>query len=280
MERLKVGVTGASGFIGRHLVTALEKLKSVDFACFDGDLLNITDVEKYLENNPNISQIIHLAGSFAGDFNTLVASNVVTTNNLLEVATKNKVNKIIFASTGAVYGEPLNNKSKEDDPLNPVTEYGLTKMFAEETIKYYARNREIKYIILRFPNVYGPRNNKGVIYSFTKAIRETGTIEVLGDGNQERNFLYVADAVDSLTKTLDYNSCNDIINIATPELYSLNDLISAIRMFVPVFTTTYKTKDQTNALKTLSLDISKVGRVLGWTPEVSLIEGLKKTTII
>ena len=276
MERLKIGITGAGGFIGRHLVSALEKLAGVDFTCFEGNLLNIADVEKYFGNNPSISQIIHLAGSFAGDFDTLMASNVVTTNNLLDVATKNKVNKIIFASTGAVYGEPLNSKSKEDDPLNPVTVYGLTKMFAEETIKYYARTRNIKYVILRFPNVYGPGNNKGVICNFTESIKRNSTVELLGDGNQKRNFLYVEDAINAILKTLDYSLESGAINIAEPMLYSLNDLISALKSAGLGFDTVYREKNPTNTLQNLSLDVAKANKVWEWSPKTTLIEGLKK----
>ncbi len=274
MERLKVGVTGASGFIGRHLVTALEKVKGVDFACFGGDLLNITDVEKYFENNPNISQVIHLAGSFAGDFNTLVASNVVTTNNLLEVATKNKVNKIIFASTGAVYGEPLNNKSKEDDPLNPVTEYGLTKMFAEEIVKYYARMENIKYIILRFPNVYGPGNSKGVIYNFLRSIKENGMVSVYGDGSQTRNYLFVADAVNAIIKAIDSGCGNEIFNITGEEAYSLNDITEIIKRMGLRFNVTYKPAAIENKLQNLAENTEKSRISLNWEATTRIKEGL------
>lgn len=263
--KIRICITGYDGFIGSNLLKSpVLRRKNVVLIPFRGDLLKKSDIEEFFKKNEKIDQIIHLAGVFFGDFKTLIDINLLATQNLLEVALKNKVKKIIFSSTGAVYGEPIRKESVEKDPLKPNTMYGLVKYYTEECIKYNADRFKFNYVILRFPNVYGENNNKGVIYDFKKNINDKAEITIYGDGKQARNFLHVKDACRSIVKSIFYNKSN-IFNISNPVKISINDVVkilSAKYMFK------IKYKEEKNNLKELLLNIDKAEKVLKFKPLV------------
>ena len=279
MAKLTVGVTGAEGFIGSHLVKALKNDPAFKLATFTGDLLKEEDVEKYFSNNPNLDCLVHLAGLFQGDFDALLDANVKTINNVLEIGGKHGLKKIIYSSTGAVYGEPINKKSKETDPLNPVTLYGLVKLYAEECIRYYSRTQNIGYAILRFPNVYGPGNNKGVIYNFLTAVKSGISITLHGDGNQKRDFLYIEDAVKAIISALLHTTKHSTLNIGTGVGHTLNDLLLQLKKLGFNFEINYEHVKPTNQLNNLVQDIKESGVSLGWKSSVNLKDGLRKTIL-
>jgi len=238
-------------------------------------LFNISDIENFFNNSVGIEYLVNLAGAFFGDFNGLVSVNVESINNLLSIAVKYNIKKIVHVSTGAVYGEPVIYKSKEDDALCPNTLYGLSKMYGEECLQYYSRLYKFDFIILRFPNVYGPGNNKGVVYNFLDSIRKENKVVIFGDGEQRRNFLHVDDAVEAIVLSLKYDGHSQIFNIADKETYSLNDLVNIIKKIKPGFVVEYKAADSYNNLQVLSEDISKAIRLLSWRPLRGLDEGIK-----
>lgn len=274
-RKIKICITGGGGFIGTHLVKKLREKDNVEVVLFEGDLLKKEDIENFFNAHKDISKIIHLAGGFLGDFGKLFSINVLTTNNLLEEAVKFNIKKIIFTSTGAVYGEPLNGISNENDKLKPNTMYGLTKMYAEECIHYYAENFDMKYVILRFSNVYGPGNEKGVIYNFLKSIKENGKVTIFGTGAQKRNFLFVDDAVEAICSVLGYNGGNSTFNIADNKVYDLKEVVVILKNFDLNFTVEYEPGDKSNTLQVLSEDISKAKEVINWMPKVNTMDGIK-----
>jgi len=278
MEKLKVGITGASGFIGKHLTMELSKRGNINYVVFEGDLLKKSDLESFFKDNPNLNSIIHLAGIFSNSLEELLKINVQATSNLLEEMLKNKVNKIVFSSTGAVYGEPIANESIETDPRKPNTLYGVSKMYAEDIIFYYTNNFGIKHIILRFPNVYGLGNTKGVIYNFIRGIKEDKKITIYGDGSQSRNFLHVSDAVGSIIKAANYRE-SGIFNIADKSLYSLNDIVSILKTANIQFTVDYRDEDAANILKVLSENITRAGDRLDWHPKARVPDELLRILI-
>ena len=264
MEKVKVGVTGADGFIGSHLINELSKNNDIEYTNFNGDLLIIEDIKLFFQNNPNLDSIIHLAGIFSDNVDELMRINVQATLNLLEEMHKNNVKKIIFSSTGAVYGEPIGAESFEDDPRNPNTLYGLSKMYAEDAIFYFNNNYGINYVILRFPNVYGEGNNKGVIYNFVRGIKEESKITVFGNGKQSRNFLHVDDAVCSLIKAISYHN-TDVFNISNPKRVAISKLIELLHLKYGNFNVEYKVKN-TNTLQNLVLNVEKAKLHLKFEP--------------
>src|SRR5215218_3736820 len=146
-HKREIGLTGGNGFIGSHLRKLLDQ-RQIAYHLFKGDLLNLYDVDAFLQNHA-INTIVHLAGSFHGSFENLAGKNLIATQNLLEAGTRYGIQKIIYSSTGAVYGEPVKSKSFETDPLNPNTLYGLVKGYTEDCVRYYKNNHGIDYIILR-----------------------------------------------------------------------------------------------------------------------------------
>lgn len=263
-KKIRVCVTGSSGFIGQKLIELLSFNSNIEVIPFEGDLLIKEDIEKFFKKNENIDQIVNLVGLFFGDFENLVKINTVALSNLLEVAVKNGIKKITHTSTGAVYGEPVSLESKETDPLKPNSLYGLSKKYTEECVQYYADNFSLEYVILRFPNVYGKGNNKGVIFNFLDAIKTKGKITINGDGTQSRNFLHVSDAARAIEKAISYNK-NGIFNISNPGKVTLNDLVASLKEKYQ-FEVEYQPAD--NNMKDILLDISLAKKELGFEPEV------------
>lgn len=235
----------------------------IPYKSFEGNLLNDRDVENYFSQN-SIEQVVHLVGAFDLPFENQTRLNVLTTQKLLEAGTRYGLKKIIFASTGAVYGEPVNTESSETDPLMPNTLYGLSKMYAEKCVEYYAENNGTKYIILRFPNVYGEGGNKGVIANFLNDIRDKKEITLFGDGTQSRNFLHVSDAALAIEKSLYYNESN-VFNISNPVKISLNEVVSILSK---KYDFSIQRKPANNNLKDLLLNIDKAKKHLRFEPEI------------
>lgn len=267
MRKIKICITGCSGFIGSNLNIYLKQRKEIQIIPFFGNLFDKKEIENFFAKNKNINQIIYLVGGFFGDFEELYRLNVLTVHNLLVEASKRKVKKIIFASTGAVYGEPKRLESIESDPICPNTVYGLTKMMAEEVIRYFANNYGLDYVILRFPNIYGPGQTKGVIFNFLKDIRERGKITVNGDGKQTRNFLHVTDACLAIEKSIFYKK-SGIFNISNPQNISILDLIKIFKKRY-IFEVVYQKAN--NNLQNLSLNINKAKKELRFYPKVKEI---------
>lgn len=270
----KIGITGARGFIGSNLCDYLTEQK-ISYECFTGNLLNEEDIIKYFSQH-QIEEIIHLVGTFEPPFENQLKLNVLTTQKLLEVGVKRGLKRIIFVSTGAVYGESATKGSVETDDLKPNTLYGLSKMWAEDCIKYYANNFNLNYIILRFSNVYGPGNTKGIIYNFLKSIKENNRAVIFGTGEQKRNFLFVDDAVEAIGSALKHKGNNEIFNIADEELYSLNDLVKLLKNMGLNFTVNRELAEESNSLQVLSENIQKAKKLMNWQPKINLEQGIEK----
>ncbi|MEI7426057.1 MAG: NAD(P)-dependent oxidoreductase [Candidatus Moraniibacteriota bacterium] len=268
MEKIKVCITGHDGFIGTNLLRLLKENDDVQVVPFVGDLLKKEDVKAFFNKNKNIKQIIHLVGAFFGGFDDLFRLNVLTMYNLLNVASQNSVEKIIFTSSGAVYGEPIGTESFENDSSKPNTDYGLAKKITEDVVFYFYDKYKLDYIILRFPNVYGNGNKSGVIFNFTKDIEEKGEITVCGDGNQSRNFLNVSDACGAIEKSIFYKK-SGIFNISNPIKTSIDDLV---KIFQEKYKFKIKRKEADNDLKDLLLSIDKAKKELGFSPQVTKIK--------
>jgi UDP-glucose 4-epimerase len=261
-----IGITGCKGFIGSNLCNYLSK-QNINFTCFEGDLLNEDDINNYFTKY-HINNIIHLAGTFNPPFSNLLEKNLRTTQLLLNIGSNYGLKKIIFSSTGAVYGNPLKEESYETDILKPNTLYGLVKQYVEECIQYYSNNNNLIYVILRFSNVYGEGNKKGVIYNFLNDIQTKKKITVAGDGKQRRDFLHVQDACVAIEKSLSYDK-SDIFNISNTSGTSLLDLIKVLKMKYQ-FTVNHREMD--NNLHDLILNTDKAKNKLGFQARLTSIQ--------
>ncbi len=216
-----IGITGARGFVGKNLIKAFEE-NNIKFVCFENNILNKNSLENFfIKNKPSI--IIHLAGAFDPPFENQINGNLITTGNILEIGSKYGLKKIIYASSYAVYGDVKKKPFVETDKLNPITSYGLSKVFAEKCIDFYSKQMKISSIILRFSNIYGNNNSKGVIYNFIEGIKNNKKIIINGDGNQSRNFLHIDDACLAIIKAINYKK-SDIFNVGPSKGITLNQL--------------------------------------------------------
>jgi len=255
VKKLKIGITGHTGYIGSNLVKYLES-KSLELVFIKGDLTDPSIVEKNFKQN-NIDIVIHLAGSFTPPLINLMSKNVTTTFNLIDIGMKYGLKKIIYLSSAAIYGEPIKNKSLESDVPQPNTEYGLSKVFAENIIKYFSTVKKLEYVILRFPGVYG-KGGRGVIDSFIKDIKERQAVTLYDDGNQKRNFLYIDDACESIYKSVSFKG-SDIFNIASTRSLTLNEIINKLKQKYS-FQVIYKKPN--NSLRNITLNIKRAEREL------------------
>jgi len=268
MEKLKVFITGHKGFLGKKLIKILETKKNIDILIFDGDLLNIRLLEDFfIQNNPDI--VIHLAGAFSSDFRILLESNVETTNTIALLSKKYSVKKIVFSSSGAVYGDYKKTPYQETDLLQPIDLYGLSKKMAEEVLQIYTRDGIITHIILRFPNIYSTiGEGKGVIAKFLEAIKSEGVITIFGTGEQRRDFLHVNDACNAILQCIEYEK-SDIFNISSQVNLSINELVKILQQ---KFTFKILNKKSTNPLSNLSLDYSKSIKKLGFRNQIDILK--------
>lgn len=258
---LKVLITWFRGFIGKHLTTILSE-NNIQWVWFEGNLLDTENIENFFQKN-KIETVVHLVGAFEEPFDHQMKLNFDTTKNLIQVWIKYWLKKIIYTSTGAVYGEPSWEKSLEDDILLPNTFYGLSKKLTEDLIQYYTRQNLLESIILRFPNVYGEWNNKWVIYNFKNSIKNLNKVILYWDWTQKRNFLFVKDASESIVNALTYKN-SWVFNIATTHAYSLNDVLEALSK---KYVFDIEKRDSNNNLKNLILDVHKAQEVLEFSPQ-------------
>jgi UDP-glucose 4-epimerase len=218
----KILICGANGFIGSHLVKELKKQKK-DFIVFKGDILDKESIKPELDN---IDTVINLVGSFSKN---VFQINFIGAVNLLECCKDAGIKKIIFASSGLVYGENKGKAFKETDKPKPMSDYALSKYLAEKAHQFYTQKYQIPSVILRFSSVFGPCR-KGVIPIFISRILENKSITIFGNEQKpKRDFIYVRDVVTALIKALDYQPKGfEIFNITGIRPYSLSEVIDVI----------------------------------------------------
>ncbi len=236
---MRILVAGGAGFIGSHLTDALLKnmhevicidnlsLGTKDniahligndrFQFYETDLLNMEKVDEIIRKE-RIEYVFHLAANSdiqasAGSPQIEYHNTYSTTYSLLEAMRKNKVKKIFFASTSAVYGDKKNQLLDENTPdLRPISYYGAAKLGSEALISAYSYMNDISALIFRFPNVIGPRLTHGVIYDFIRKLKNNSAqLEILGNGRQTKPYIYIFDLIDAIIQFMDRNK--DRVNI-------------------------------------------------------------------
>ena len=242
---MKIVVTGGSGFIGSHLVDKLIKLKHevvvIDLIKNNINpkatyiVADINDLKATSEAYKNADCVFHLAAevqiqlSLKDPLKTF-QTNLMGLQVVLENMRINQVPKIIFSSSSAVYNENT-NPIKETDLLNPLNPYAVSKKIGEELCLMYKKLYGIEVVILRYFNVYGPRQNdkssySGVISLFLKQLQENKPLQITGDGSQTRDFIHVSDVVEANIAAMHYkNRTNQqIFNIATGKSITILEL--------------------------------------------------------
>ncbi len=207
--------------------------------------------------------------------------NVLGSLNLLENCVKWGVKKVIFASTGgAIYGEQDYFPADEKHPLRPLSPYGITKLTTEKYLFFYKNTHGLTHTILRYANIYGPRQNPhgeaGVVAIFCTRMLNGEQPVINGDGKQTRDYVFVGDVVRANELALTRGD-NGIFNVGTGKETDVNELFRKIAMHIdadiPERHGPAKPGEQMRSV----LDASLIGREFGWQPSVDLEEGLKRT---
>jgi UDP-glucose 4-epimerase len=261
MELSTIWITGSRGFLWSQLQKKLDSLW-IPFVCFSGDLLDREDVHSFFEKN-TITTLIHLAGISQWSFEDLMQVNVQGTKNLLEIWSTFGVKKIIYSSSGAVYGSMSGSKNTESSSKLPSSYYGLSKLHGEQLIQYFEKNFSLTFCILRFSSIYGESSQNGVASIFQESIEKHQKITITWTGNEERDFLYIDDAIDSIVLALSSQK-NIICNISSDCHLSLNGLAQE---FQKKYDFSIEYSPSNNTLKNVSLDYSLATKELWYAPK-------------
>jgi len=289
-------VTGGAGFVGSHVVDALlargDEVVVVD-SLVKGKRENVAaaaslrvqDVREPLEelfDEVRPEAVFHLAAQ--ADVRVSVERpvedaevNVLGTIRVLEAASRHRA-QVVFSSTGgAIYGE-CEEPARESSELRPVSPYGMAKLAAEEYLRGYNRLQGSTHVVLRYGNVFGPRQDPhgeaGVVAIFAERILRTEPVTVFGDGEQTRDFVFVDDVVDAFVRAATRGG-GLVCNIGTGRETSVNDLFSTMTAQAGVKAKPVFAPIRTGELLRSSLDVERASIQLGWRPWTDLADGTR-----
>ena len=310
---MNILVTGAGGFIGGHLVKNLIKNKknkiiAVDikplkkwFQKFDCEniQLNLIDFKNCKKITKNINVVYNLACNMGGiqfihenEFDCLL--NVYINTNLIKASIQNKVSKYFYASSACVYNINLqkNNKNislKEEDvfPAYPESGYGWEKLFSEQVCLAAKKFHNLDVKIARFHNVYGPfaswndGKEKAPLAICRKIaiakIKDLNEIEIIGDGNQTRSFMFIDDCIKGINLIMNSKKILEPINLGSSCKITINELVDVVSNIAGVKLKKKYIKNIYSGVYSRNSNNQKIKKFLNWEPDTELFFGLKKT---
>ncbi len=309
---MKFLVAGAGGFIGGHLVKRLIDLGNKVVAVDNKKLENWYQIHNESENfeldlslmpncmkvTQNVNGIFNLACNMGGmgfieNNKALCMISVLINTHLLIAAKENKVKKFFFSSSACAYNVNLQSTDKvialkETDayPAMPEDGYGWEKLFSERMCNHFYEDYDMDVKVARYHNVYGPNGTydggrekapaalaRKIITSKLKGLDE---IEVWGDGNQKRSFLYIDDCIDASINLFN-SSFRGPVNIGSEELVSINEMIDILEHIANKKFNKKYLLDKPKGVKGRNSDNTLIKKELSWEPKYSLSDGLKKT---
>jgi UDP-glucose 4-epimerase len=208
-------------------------------------------------------------------------TNLLGGIGLLEACVRHDVRKVVYASTGgALYGEGKTLPATEEHPIHPESPYGVSKYAFEHYLYYYAKLYGLDTTVLRYPNVYGPRQNPhgeaGVNAIFIGLLCAGKAPTIFGDGEQVRDYLYVDDVVDANERALTAGA-GETVNLGWGKPVSVNDIVRELKTILGGGPDAIYAEARPGEIQCIYLDASRARRVLGWEPKVTFADGLKRT---
>lgn len=294
---MRILITGGAGFIGHNVALylrnrgfevvvvdslersslyALRRLSTYEIPVVNSDV-------RIFSNYEGFDIVIHAAAYVSVEESIrdpvkYFENNVVSTARVgFECAKRGS--KLIYLSSAAVYGEPIEIPVKENHQLNPKSPYGLSKLMGEQVLKQYADLYGLKHVVLRLFNVYGPGQNPayaGVIDSFINRLKEGEPPIIYGDGTQTRDFIYVIDVARVIEAFIEGDLFNGTsYNVGSGEETSINTLAEKLMSILEVEVKPIYTTERLGDIKRSSADISKLKDAIGFTP-TPLEKGLRE----
>ena len=309
MTKQRILVTGAGGFIGHHLVSKLKAeghwvrgvdIKHPEYEPTKADDFEILDLRRFdncLVATRGVDQVYNLAADMGGIgyitafLASISCNNTLINTHMLEASRLNGVERFLFSSSACVYAQYLQKSPdvtplKEEDayPADPEPGYGWEKLWAEELCRYFWTDYKFETRIVRFHNVYGPLGTydggkekaPAAICRKVALTPDGGEIEVWGDGEQTRSFMYVDDCVEGLQRLMasDYR---EPLNLGTDQLVTINELVDLVAGIARRRIGKRHDSSKPQGVRGRNSDNTRVRKVLGWEPSITLEQGLAVT---
>ncbi len=297
-------VTGGAGFIGSHLSEELTRrghrvrvadslitgkranlAHLPDVELFEGDLADFAFARRAVAG---VDYVLHQAAipSVPRSVSDPIASNnanIVATLNVLVAARDAGVKRLVFAGSSSEYGDTPELPKREDMPTNPLSPYALQKVVGSEYCRMFWRLYGFEAVTIRYFNVFGPRQDPGSPYSGVISLFATALLAgvqpvIYGDGEQTRDFTYVANIVDGVLRACEApRAAGEAINVATRGRISLNELLRTMNRIVGTDLKAIYKEPRAGDVRDSQADITKARDLLGYVPSVSFEEGLRHT---
>lgn len=299
-------VTGVAGFIGSHLAARLldqgsavlgidcftdyypRPLKDANLAVVKGRpgfrfveaRIHEADLKQLLRG---ITHVFHLAAqagvrkSWGREFNAYTVNNVEATQALLEACVGLPLERFVYASSSSVYGDHVPLPMREDAHLQPLSPYGVTKLAAEHLASLYWENHQVPAVSLRYFTVYGPRQRPDMgFHRFLRAALNGDPLTVYGDGEQTRDFTFVADAVSATVAAATKGRVGGVYNVGGGARVTVNEVMDLIGRVSGRRLTIQREPAQKGDMRHTYADASRAQQDLGFAPSVTLEEGLRQ----
>jgi nucleoside-diphosphate-sugar epimerase len=297
-------VTGGAGFIGSHLAEELLRrghrvrvadslitgkrrnlvhLPRVEF--FEGDLAEPAFAQRAVAG---IDYVLHQAAipsvpRSVKDPQTSNRANIDAALNVLVAARDAGVRRLVYAGSSSAYGNTPTLPKREDMPPNPLSPYALQKLVAEQYCQMFTRLYGFETVTTRYFNVFGPRQDPGSPYSGVISLFSTALLEgrrplIHGDGEQTRDFTFVANVVDGVLRACEApDAAGEVINVACGTRISLNGLVEVMNRIVGTHARPVYKPERQGDVRDSQADITKARELLGYTPIAGLEAGLRQT---
>jgi len=297
-------VTGVAGFIGSHLAERLiaDGHQVIGIDCFTDyypRVIKERNIQLLLQNSvfqlveadltqadlpamlEGVDWVFHLAAqagvraSWGKSFESYTTNNILATQRLLEAVKGSAIRKFVFASSSSVYGNAETLPTSEDVIPQPVSPYGITKLTCEHLGRLYWQSYDVPVVTMRYFTVYGPRQRPDMAFhKFIRAALEDREIVIYGDGEQTRDFTFVADTVDGTVRAAQYGIAGHVYNLGGGTCVSVNEVLNKLDGILSKSVQRHYIEQQTGDVQHTSSDTRHATNELGYAPHTPLTHGL------